>query len=383
MIGAGVVGAACALAAARAGLSVTLLDRGPVAGGTSSACEGNLLVSDKPAGAELDLALRSLRTWRELAAHVEEVTGRGFELEAKTGLMVALQAPTLTALEQIATGQRAAGVRAEIVDAAGLADLEPHLAPGFAGGVFYPQDSQLNPMLATARLVQAARRRGAVLRTGTEVTGLARSGERVVGVELDGGGPGRVLTCDWVVNAAGPWAGAVAAMAGVELPVQPRRGVVLVTQALPDLVRRKVYAAEYVSNVASDSAGLESSAVVEGTPSGSVLVGASRERVGFDRAVPVEVLQRLAVQAITLFPVLARARVARSYTGFRPFSPDHLPMVGADPRAPGLVQATGHEGAGVVLAAVTGELVAAAITGADPVVDPRPVRPERFAEVLR
>jgi len=381
VVGAGVVGAACALAAARAGLAVTVVDRGAVAGGTSSGGEGNLLVSDKPAGAELALALHSLGHWEDVAAYLEDVTGRprgGIELEHKGGLMVAARSETMTTLEGIAAGQRALGVEVVRVDGDALREVEPHLAAGLAGGMLYPQDGQLQPMLATATMLAAARRLGAVVRTHAEVTGLVRTGERVHGVVLAGGAR---IEAGQVVNAAGPWARQVAAMAGVHLPVMPRRGVVLVTQPLPRLVRRKVYAAEYVSNVASDAPGLESSAVVEGTPAGTVLIGASRERVGFDPSMPVAVVRRLATQAVALFPMLAAARLLRTYRGFRPYSPDHLPMIGADPRAPGLVHASGHEGAGVILAAGTGQLVAEILTGAPPSVELTPVRPERFEGV--
>lgn len=378
IVGAGVVGAACALAASRAGLAVTVVDRGPLAGGTSSGGEGNLLVSDKPAGPELLLALHSLGHWQDVAAHLEEVTGHplgGIELEHKGGLMVASRPETVAVLDRIADGQRALGVEAIRVGPESLPDLEPHLAPGLAGGVLYPQDGQLQPVLATATLLAAARRLGAVVRTEVEVTGLMRTGDRVRGVILAGGAR---IEASRVVNAAGPWAGQLAALAGVHLPILPRRGVVLVTQPLPPLVRRKVYAAEYVSNVASDSAGLESSAVVEGTPSGTILIGASRERVGFDPAIPTAVVRRLAAQAVELFPVLAGARLLRTYRGYRPYTPDHLPVIGEDPRAPGLIHACGHEGAGIVLAAGTGQLVAELLTGAPPSADLGPLGPARF-----
>jgi glycine/D-amino acid oxidase-like deaminating enzyme len=185
-----------------------------------------------------------------------------------------------------------------------------------------------------------------------------------------------------VLNAAGTWGSAVAALAGVDVPVLPRRGVVLVTEPLPPMVRHKVYAAEYVGDVASDHAGLESSPVVEGTPSGTVLIGASRERVGFDPAMPLEVLRRLAEQAVRLFPVLAGVAVMRAYRGFRPYCPDHLPVIGPDPRAPGLLHACGHEGAGIGLAAGTGLLLAEVLTGATPSLDLTPFRPERFDAAL-
>ena len=131
--------------------------------------------------------------------------------------------------------------------------------------------------------------------------------------------------------------------------------------------------------MASDAAGLQTSPVVEGTAAGTVLIGASRERVGFDRALPVPVVRRLAAQAVRLFPFLASVALMRSYLGFRPYCPDHLPVIGPDPRAPGLFHACGHEGAGIGLAAGTGHLLAQLLTGATPDPDLAPFRPDRFA----
>ncbi|MFE0333454.1 NAD(P)/FAD-dependent oxidoreductase [Streptomyces sp. NPDC058955] len=367
IIGAGVVGAACAYYATRSGLTVAVVDRGPVAGGTTGAGEGNLLVSDKEAGPELDLALLSTRLWRELSATLPPET----EYEPKGGLVVAPDESALKALRAFAEGQRAAGVDAAEIPADRLADLEPHLAPGLAGGFHYPQDAQVQPAQAAARLLAAS---GAALHLGERVTAVLRDPAGAVrGVRT----ARRELLAPAVVNAAGTWGGEVARLAGVHLPVLPRRGFVLVTEPLPRIVRHKVYAADYIADVASGSAALQSSAVVEGTPGGPVLVGATRERVGFDRALSTEALRRLAAQAAALFPVLADVRVLRAYHGFRPYLPDHLPAIGADPRVPGLHHACGHEGAGIGLAPATGVLVAAALTGAAPPLDPAPFRPER------
>ena len=370
VVGAGMVGAACALYAARAGLDVVVVDRGPVAGGTTGAGEGNLLVSDKEPGPELELALLSGLLWTDLAQEL----GPAFEYEPKGGLVVASTPESLTALTDLARAQQAAGVTTEPVTADELPSLEPYLAPGLAGGVLYPQDAQVMPTLAAAHLLRAS---GAQVETGRTVTEVLRTADGAVrGVRTDRGD----LHAPAVVNAAGTWGGEIAALAGVHLPVLPRRGFVLVTEPLPPRVRRKVYAADYVSDVASDSAALQTSPVVEGTAAGPVLIGASRERVGFDRSFSLPVVRALAAGATGLFPFLAQVRAMRTYLGFRPYLPDHLPAIGHDPRAPGLYHACGHEGAGIGLATGTGHLIAQLLGGKRPDLDLTPFRPDRFTE---
>ncbi|MGX1315820.1 glycine/D-amino acid oxidase-like deaminating enzyme [Streptomyces calvus] len=373
VVGAGMTGAACALYAARAGLSVTVVDRGPVAGGTTGAGEGNLLVSDKAPGPELQLALLSLGLWAETA----EELGAAVEYEAKGGLVVARTPEALDSLRAFAAAQRAAGVTADPVTADGLHDLEPRLAPGLAGGVHYPQDAQVMPALAAAHLLRAS---GARLLTGREVTRVLRApGGAVRGVRTDRGD----VQAPAVVNAAGTWGGELAARAGVSLPVLPRRGFVLVTEPLPLRIRHKVYAADYVADVASDSAALQTSPVVEGTAAGPVLIGASRERVGFDRSLSLPAVRALAAGATALFPFLSGVRALRTYAGFRPYLPDHLPAIGPDPRAPGLYHACGHEGAGIGLATGTGLLIAQSLTGRTPALDLTPFRPDRFPRTTK
>ena len=373
IIGGGMIGAACAYYAARAGLEVVLVDRGGIAGGTTGAGEGNLLVSDKLPGPELDLALLSGQLWHELA---NEPFGRDIEYELKGGLVVASDAQGLAALEKLASEQRDSGVESRSVAADELSELEPHLATGLAGGVFYPQDAQVQPALSAAQLIRAARHAGAQLRTGEAVTQvLLTPGGAIRGVRTERG----EIHAPAVVNAAGVWGGEVAELAGVTLPVLPRRGFILVTEPLPRLIRHKVYAADYVADVASDSAALQTSPVVEGTAAGPVLIGSSRERVGFERTVSLPVLRRLAAQALALFPVLEQVNAQRAYVGFRPYLPDHLPAIGPDPRVPGLLHACGHEGAGIGLAPATGHLIARALHGLSAEIDASAFRPDRFA----
>jgi D-hydroxyproline dehydrogenase subunit beta len=372
VIGAGIVGAACAYYLADLGLSVTVLDRGSVAAGTTGAGEGNILVSDKPPGPELELALLSSRLWRELDAGISGAA----ELELKGGLVVAPHAGALDGLRALADAQAAAGVQTEAVVGDRLRELEPELAPDLPGGILYPQDMQVQPMLAAAHLLAAARARGAHVRLGEPVTAMRRDGDRVTGVRTAAG----EIAAGAVVNATGAWASDTAALAAVHVPILPRRGFILVTEPLGAVIRHKVYDAAYVADVASSAQGLETSAVVEATASGTVLIGASRERVGFERTLSTPVLGRLARQAIRLFPMLERVRALRAYRGFRPYCPDHLPVIGPDPRAPGLLHACGHEGAGIGLATATGSLIAQCVAGLAPSVSLVPFAPERFGE---
>ena len=374
VVGAGIVGAFCADRLSAAGLRVCVIDRGAVVSGTTGAGEGNILVSDKEPGPELDLALLSRRLWFDLLDELPEAV----ELDAKGGLIVSRTQDGLAALVAGADEQQAHGIDTLVVGADELASLEPHLAPGLAGGVHYPQDMQVQPMLAAAHLLRRARSQGADVRPHTELLTIERGPDGVVTGALTRGG---LLGCRWVVNAAGTWGGEVAAMAGAPVPVLPRRGFILVTEPLrPGTVRHKVYGADYVANVASDSAGLETSPVVESTRSGTVLIGASRERVGFDRTTSYDVLGRLAAQATELFPVLRSVRAQRTYRGFRPYCPDHLPVIGLDSRADGLVHACGHEGAGIGLAPGTALLVTEAITGSPLSMPLDAFSPLRFGE---
>jgi glycine/D-amino acid oxidase-like deaminating enzyme len=370
VIGAGIVGSCCALALAEHGLSVCVVDRGGPAGGTTGAGEGNILVSDKVPGPELDLARRSVVLWRELAARLDA----GIEFEPKGGLVVADSGAQLARLHDLATAQAGAGVAVEPLDAGVLLEREPLLSPALAGGAFYPEDAQVQPMLATAAVLAEARRLGVDVRHYTELGEVRRDSGGAHVLETAGG---RLAAPD-VVVAAGPWSADVAARFGARLPVVPRRGHVLVTEPLAAGVRHKVYAADYVGTIASAEGVALCSPVVESTASGTILIGSSRELVGFDRRPSPGVMAEIARRAVRLFPFLAGVRAVRCYLGFRPAAPDRLPVIGPDPRVEGLHHATGHEGAGIGLAPATAALLAALVAGAPAPSDPAPFDPRRF-----
>lgn len=372
VIGAGIVGASCALSLTNAGLKVLVIDRGAVSSGTTGAGEGNILVSDKDPGPELTLALRSRDLWFEMQADV----GDFFELEAKGGVVVARG--DNSELLKLAEHQRVHGVDARVVNGAELRDLEPFLDPSFSSGVFYPQDAQCQPMLAAAHVIRTVVARGGAFVSNAKVTKVLVQDRKIRGVETTQG----EFLAPIVVNATGTWAGEIAKMAGSQLPIAPRRGFILVTEPTKKYVFHKVYDSDYVANVASSDADLQTSTVVEGTRSGTILIGASRERVGFDGTMNIEILRRLAAQATSLFPVLRDVQLLRAYRGFRPYAPDHLPVVGEDSLVKGLWHSAGHEGAGIGLAPGSAALITDAILGRPSFMDGTAFSPARFAKVL-
>jgi D-hydroxyproline dehydrogenase subunit beta len=372
VVGAGIVGAACAEALTAAGVKVVVVDRGAAASGTTASGEGNVLVSDKEPGPELELAIASRAEWSAVLSRLPERVA-DVEWESKGGVVVATTDPG--PLKAFAAKQQAAGVDARVITPEDAFELEPLLTRNVTIGVHYPDDAQLQPVLAATALLTAVRDRGSEVRSGVAALSVRTAAGRVVGVETSAG----EIACGAVLNACGPWAGAFGAAAGAPIQVLPRRGMILVTAPLPECVRHKVYDADYVGAVGSGDADLQTSTVVESTRAGTVLIGSSRERIGFDDSVRIRVLRELARKAVGLFPFLGDVPVMRTYGGFRPYAPDHLPIIGPDPRVPGLWHATGHEGAGIGLAASTGRLITELFLGLAPHVAPDPFRVDRPA----
>lgn len=355
VIGGGIVGAACGYYLAQEGLAVQLLERFSLASGTTGACEGNLLLWDKELTRELPLGKRSLELWRNLAQELDF----DFEYDVKGGLMVADNQQALTATRRKVEEMAAAGVKCRMLDETEIHEVEPALAKDLAGVAIFPEDTQVEPRRATVALAKGAQRLGLSLRLDATV-------RRVIldergGVEAVETSTERIPTAT-VVVAAGVWTREVAKTAALDVPVHPRKGQIVVTEKAPVTVRHKLMEAGYTGTVESGAANLQVAMVAESTRSGNLLLGSSRELVGFDRSVGLGAIKGIVDRAIRFFPAFAGIRCIRTYAGLRPFSPDHLPLIGPVDGAEGFYVATGHEGAGIGLAPATGQLIAQWIT---------------------
>ena len=347
-------------------MSVHLLDRGEVSGGSTGLGEGNVLCCDKRPGPELGLAQQGLALYDE----IEELLGDEAGIRRKGALVAHVdEASWAGEAERIAT-LHAAGVECELLDPEAARAAEPELRGELLGASSFPHDLQCAPRAIARGLARAAEALGGTVETGRATDWVSVAGGRVTGVAG--------VAADAVVIAAGAWSASLARSAGLELPVEPRKGQLVRLERRPEFLRHKVIDGSYMAVVERADAGLAVSTVVETTLDGHVLVGSSRERRGFDVSVDPAVSDALLASAARIAPGIDSLALDGAWAGLRPWLPGGLPAIGASAAAKGLWVATGHEGAGVAHGPITGRLIAQAICGEETTLDLAPFSPDRF-----
>jgi sarcosine oxidase subunit beta len=361
VIGAGVIGSAVSYFLAAGGFRVCVLERGAVAGGTSSASAGHTSVQGRAPGPPLDLALANVRLLDELRRELPT----DFEYVQAGGLVLAEDETEYRLLREFAARQ-SARVPVEFWEAADVRRAEPHLDPRrILGATYCPLDGYANPMALALALARGAARRGAEIRPHTEVIAVETAAGRVTGVRT----PSEALRAPVVVSAAGVWSAEVGRLAGVDVGVLPRKGQLVVSEPLPPLVRSVI---SHAGHVPFKDHGIDAPPEVEGEMQkkrylkqtraggfrGRFYVGSTSEFVGFDRGSTWDGVSQLCRYAIDTVPALARARLVRAWAGLRPRSRDGKFIIGPAPGLEGLWLATGHDSIGVLHSTMTGKLLA-------------------------
>ncbi|MGH7469458.1 MAG: NAD(P)/FAD-dependent oxidoreductase [Longimicrobiales bacterium] len=357
IVGAGVVGAAVADALSEAGLRVTLLDATLPGGGTTAAGMGHIVVmDDSEAQFQLTSYSRTL-----LDALRPELTGSA-EYERTGTLWVAEDAEQLQIVREKHAYYSQRGVAVEILDAQALAEAEPNLRP-LAGALRVPDDGVLYPPGLARVLLDRALKRGCALRTGVRVERL----EAHTVVTQD-----QRLQADIVVNAAG----AAASLLTPELPIVPRKGHLVITDRYPNFCRHQLVELGYLKSAHTmDAASVAFN--LQPRRTGQVLIGSSRELVGWDASINRSIVRRMLQRALQFTPKLAALSAIRTWTGFRPTTPDKLPLIGPWEPQEGVWIAAGHEGLGITTALGTARLLADMIVGRVPVLDAGAYSPVR------
>jgi len=358
VVGAGVVGAACAVALARDGLRVLVLDADAAALGTTAAGMGHLVVMDD-SPEQLALTRYSTSLWRAQSDAVRAAS----ELDWCGTVWVAEDETQLDAVRAKQRLYSEHGVDAELLDQTSLIEAEPQLRPGLAGGLLVPSDGVIYQPSATVALLALARELGAEVLERMPVEEIIPCGVRC-GVDT--------LRADIIVNAAG----ASAASLTPALPVVPRKGHLVITERHPGFCRHQVVELGYLTSahvMTSESVAFN----VQPRSTGQVLIGSSRELVGWDASVNRRVLSRMIARACSFMPGLAALTAVRTWTGFRPATPDKLPLIGRWPEVPGLWIAAGHEGLGITTSLGTAAILADLVAGREPAIDAAPYAPDR------
>ena len=358
VVGAGMVGVACADAACAEGLKVALIEPGPIGGGATAAAMGHLVAMDEDP-AELALAAYSLALWEEFPAlEAAEFSRCGTIWVARNDAELARVAPKIARLA-------AAGIHAEALDAVQLRELEPQLAPGLAGGMRVAREAVVYPPRAARCLVERARLRGLRLFAGRHVVSCADGG-----VVLDDGtrlrGPALLAT------------GCAVPTLLPHLPVRPRKGHLVITDRHPGWVHHQLLELGYADS-AHGNAASSVAFNVQPRPTGQLLIGSSREESVTDAAVSAPVVQRMLARTLEYLPGLRALRAIRVWTGFRPATPDGRPYLGAVPGTRALWVAAGHEGLGITTALGSARLLMDLFLGRQPAIDPAPYSPARVA----
>jgi glycine/D-amino acid oxidase-like deaminating enzyme len=335
IVGAGIVGAACAAECAREGLSVAVIEASMIAGGATAAGMGHITVMDD-SPAQFALTRYSQTLWDELEMPLDG------EYDPCGTIWVATDAEDMTEARRKEQFYRARGITVEMLDEKSLYETEPNLRPGLAGGLLIAGDSVIYPPAAARFILKQAR--GADLMVGRPVIEITDEGARLA----DGSFIGSAVT----INAAGAWSSALTP----GLDVQKRKGHLVITDRYPGFVRHQLVELGYLKSAHShDAASIAFN--IQPRRTGQMLIGSSRQYGAEDTKVESRILSRMLDRACHYLPGLEQISAIRAWTGFRPATSDNLPLIGPHPRQENLYLATGHEGLGITTSLGTARLL--------------------------
>jgi len=361
VIGGGVIGTSITYQLARRGVKVGLVERSGLAGGTSGACVMGVQMQTKTPGAKLAFALESLEIHRTL----EDELGRDLEFSNEGGMIVAETASEAEYLKAKVADLQAHNLEVYYLDRDEAREMQPALANHIYGSTYCPADSVVDPLSLAMAFAENADWLGARIYTYTTVTNLELRGGRIWRVVTTAG----AIEAKAVVNACGVWAPELARMVELDLPIVPRRGQIFVTEPAPPFVKGVVLVAQYLmskkipSGDDAESGSLSAGVVAYQTRRGNLLVGSTREFVGFNQCVNQEGLRKLMHGTVRLMPMARDLHVIRTFAGLRPTTPDGLPILERSSEIPNFYIAAGHEGDGIALSPMTGVRMAQLITG--------------------
>lgn len=380
IVGGGVIGCSIAYNLAKRGKKVIVVERDDHASGASGSCDQMVILQSKNPGIHLTLALASAELYKDLDKELDSRLG----YHNDGGMILIENAAEMKVMEDFVARQKKTGLQVEIIDGKEARKRQRGLGDQIIGATYSPQDAHVDPLQLNLAYARAAVRLGTEILLGTEVVGIDIRQQKVRGVKTSSG----AIETPLVVNAAGAWAPFIGRMAGLELPIVPRRGQIVITEAVPPYITGDILSAQYIvakynpdliKSSTSRGVQLGVGLAVSQTEKGNILIGATREFVGYDRQNTREGIREILKNAVRLMPGLKGINFIRVMSGLRPYTPDGLPLVGYASGLEGCFIAAGHEGDGIALAPVTGRIVADLICEGKTFTDVEALNPGRFA----
>ena len=361
VIGGGIVGAACAAECAAEKLRVAIVEARMVGGGATAAGMGHLVVMDD-SEAQFALTRYSQVLWNELRDELP----RQVEHDACGTIWVAADDEEMAEVRRKERFYSERGFAVEVLDAKALAEAEPNLRRGLAGGLRVPDDSVIYPPCAAQFFVERAQAIGAKLFVGRAVQTVTGEGVRLQ--------DGTSISAGLVVNAAGSWSPQLTN----GLTVKKRKGHLVITDRYPNFLRHQLVELGYLKSahsVASDSVAFN----IQPRTTGQLLIGSSRQYEVDNSGVDASIVRRMLSRAMEFLPALGKLSALRAWTGFRAATPDKLPLIGPHAEHERLYLATGHEGLGITTSAGTAKLLVDQILNRRPAIPIQPYLPSRMA----
>ncbi|MGH1277994.1 NAD(P)/FAD-dependent oxidoreductase [Bacillus basilensis] len=379
IIGGGIIGCSIAYYTSKYGRDVTIIEKGEFVSGTSSRCDGNILAIDKDPGFDSQMSLVSQKLVTDLSEELEH----SFEYRAPGSILVCESDEEMEAAQRWVNRQKEAGLPFRMLDRQDIREESPFFADDLLGGLECATDSTVNPYLLAFSLLAESKKYGTKAFNLTEVKEMKRDIDGSFIVETTNG----TFNAKQVVNAAGVWAPKIGKMLDVNIPIEPRKGHIIVASRQEHVGCRKVMEFGYLISKFGGKRKVDAltekygvALVFEPTESQNFLIGSSREFVGFHTRINNEVIKCIANRAIRFYPKMADMMVIRSYAGLRPWTEDHLPIISRVEHIPNYFIAAGHEGDGISLAAVTGKVVEELLNEKETIIPIEPLRLSRFTE---
>ncbi|MFF2341825.1 NAD(P)/FAD-dependent oxidoreductase [Bacillus mycoides] len=379
IIGGGIIGCSIAYYTSKYGRDVTIIEKGEFVSGTSSRCDGNILTIDKDPGFDSQMSLVSQKLVTDLSEELEH----SFEYRAPGSILVCESDEEMEAAQQWVNRQKEAGLPFRMLDRQDIREESPFFADDLLGGLECATDSTVNPYLLAFSLLTESKKFGTKAFNHTEVKEIKIDIDGSFIVETTNG----TFTAKQVVNAAGVWAPKIGQMLDVNIPIEPRKGHIIVASRQQHVGCRKVMEFGYLISKFGGKRKVDAltekygvALVFEPTESQNFLIGSSREFVGFHTKINNEVIKCIANRAIRFYPKMADMMVIRSYAGLRPWTEDHLPIISRVEHIPNYFIAAGHEGDGISLAAVTGKVIEELLNDKETIIPIEQLRLSRFTE---